>query len=112
MVRTVAGYVSEASTGIIPFILVDRDAISTEFALMDDTTRLHLPNNVNECLQSEFITPIEWPSFSRGLNPAQRVWHMLSQRVSALQPRSACVPELRRALLAEGSNIPLAYSAC
>ncbi|GFX48644.1 hypothetical protein TNCV_585411 [Trichonephila clavipes] len=50
-----------------------RSAMNTEFAFMDDNARLHQANIVNEFLQSEFITPIEWPAFSPGLNPAQHV---------------------------------------
>ncbi|GFX48665.1 hypothetical protein TNCV_407761 [Trichonephila clavipes] len=47
-----------------------RGAMSTEFVFMDDIVCLHQANTVNKYLQSEFITPIEWPPFSPGLNPA------------------------------------------
>ncbi|GFW15446.1 transposable element Tcb1 transposase [Trichonephila clavipes] len=81
-------------------------ARSTEFVFIDDNVRLPQANIVNEGLQSEFITPIEWPAFSPDLNPAQHVWPMLDQRVPALQSRLTCVQEFRRALLAGRNNFP------
>ncbi|GFX45349.1 uncharacterized protein TNCV_1026091 [Trichonephila clavipes] len=71
---------------------------STDFVFMDDNTRLHQENIVNEYLQIEFINLIELPAFSSGLNPALHVWHMLDQRVSVFKPRPIRVLELRRAL--------------
>ncbi|GFV36933.1 hypothetical protein TNCV_1940191 [Trichonephila clavipes] len=65
---------------------------------MDDNSRLHQASIVNEYLRSEIITPIEWSTFSPGLNPAHHM-HMLDRNLSALQPRPTCVLELRTASL-------------
>ncbi|GFW74856.1 transposable element Tcb2 transposase [Trichonephila clavipes] len=54
--------------------------MGAEFLLMDDNARPHRSNIVDECLQSEDITP--------------------------RQPPPTCLPELRRALLDEWFNIP------
>ncbi|GFV56568.1 transposable element Tcb2 transposase [Trichonephila clavipes] len=57
-----------------------RGAMGAEFLFMDDNARPHRANIVDECLQSEDITP--------------------------RQPPPTCLPELRRALLDEWCNIP------
>ncbi|GFT46077.1 transposable element Tc3 transposase [Trichonephila clavipes] len=85
-------------------VMVEGD-MSTEFEFMHDNTRLHQANIVSEFLHSEFITPIKWPAFSPGLKPAQHVWHKIGKRNSTLQLPSTCKQKLRRALLAEGSNL-------
>ncbi|GFT60433.1 colorectal mutant cancer protein [Trichonephila clavipes] len=63
-------------------------------------------NIVDECLQSEDITRMDWPAYSPDLNPIEHVWDMLGRR--QLQPvnPSHLSPELRRALLDEWCNIP------
>ena len=78
-----------------------KGAMGAAFVFMNDNTRPHRANIVNECLQSEDMT-----AFSPGLNPIEHVWDMLGRRVAARQPPPTCVPELRRALLAEWSNLP------
>ncbi|GFX22590.1 DDE_3 domain-containing protein [Trichonephila clavipes] len=72
---------------------------------MDDNARLHRANIVDECLQLEDITRINWPAYSPDLNPIEHVWDMLGRRIAAHQPPPICLPELRRALLDEGCNI-------
>ncbi|GFW36987.1 transposable element Tcb1 transposase [Trichonephila clavipes] len=57
-----------------------KGTMSSEFAFMDDNARLHQANIVNECLQSEFITPIEWPAFSPGMNLALHVCACLTNQ--------------------------------
>ncbi|GFX54638.1 transposable element Tc3 transposase [Trichonephila clavipes] len=56
---------------------------------------------VDECLQSEDITRMDWPAYSSGLNPIEHVWDMLGRRIAARQPPPTCLPELRRAWLDE-----------
>ncbi|GFV66495.1 transposable element Tcb2 transposase [Trichonephila clavipes] len=94
-----------------------RGAMGAEFLFMDDNTRPHRANIVDECLQSEDITLMDWPAYSPDLNPIQHVCDMLGRRIAARQPPPTFLPELRRALLDEWCNIPqdqidIFYSAC
>ncbi|GFV08270.1 transposable element Tc3 transposase [Trichonephila clavipes] len=83
-----------------------RGAVGAEFLFMDDHARYHHANIVDECLQSEDITRMDWPAYSPDLYPIEHVWDMLGRRIAARQPPSTCLPELRRALLDEWCNIP------
>ncbi|GBM66562.1 hypothetical protein AVEN_198882-1 [Araneus ventricosus] len=80
--------------------------MGAEFLFMDDNARPHRANIVDECLQSEDITRMDWPAYSQDLNPIEHVWDMLGRRIAARQPPPTCLPELRRALLDEWCNIP------
>ncbi|GFV28005.1 transposable element Tcb2 transposase [Trichonephila clavipes] len=46
-----------------------RGAMGAEFLFMDDNTRPHRANIVDECLQSEDITRMDWAAYSPDLNP-------------------------------------------
>ncbi|GBN99503.1 hypothetical protein AVEN_186231-1 [Araneus ventricosus] len=46
-----------------------RGAMGAEFLFMDDNARSHRANIVDECLQSEDITRMDWPAYSPDLNP-------------------------------------------
>ncbi|GFX35161.1 transposable element Tc3 transposase [Trichonephila clavipes] len=80
--------------------------MGAEFLFMDDNARPHRANTVDECLQSEDITRMDWPAYSPDLNPIEHVWDMLDRRIATRQPPPTCLPELRRALLDEWCNIP------
>ncbi|GFU90704.1 transposable element Tc3 transposase [Trichonephila clavipes] len=83
-----------------------RGTIGAEFLFMDDNVRPHRANIVDECLQSEDITRMDWSTYLPDLNPIEHVWDMLGRRIAARQPSPTCLPELRRALLDEWCNIP------
>ncbi|GFX59008.1 transposable element Tcb1 transposase [Trichonephila clavipes] len=76
-----------------------RGPMGAEFLFMDENARPHHANIVDECLQLEDITRMDWPAYSLDLNPIEHVWDMLSRRIAALQRPLFCLPELRRALL-------------
>ncbi|GFX53678.1 transposable element Tc3 transposase [Trichonephila clavipes] len=83
-----------------------RCAMSAEFQFMDGNARPHPANIVDECLQSEDITRMDWSAYSLDLNPIEHVWDMLGRRIAAHLPPPTRLPELRRALLDEWCNIP------
>ncbi|GFU30990.1 transposable element Tcb1 transposase [Trichonephila clavipes] len=76
-------------------------AMGAEVLFMDDNARPHHANIVDECLQSEDITRMDWPAYSPDLNPIEHVWDMLGRRIAARQPPPTCLPEHWRALLDE-----------
>ncbi|GFY20939.1 transposable element Tcb1 transposase [Trichonephila clavipes] len=75
-----------------------RGAMGAEFLIMNENARPHRANIVDECLQSEDISRMNWPAYSPDLNPIEHVWDMLGRRIAARQPPPTCLPELRRAL--------------
>ncbi|GFU15773.1 uncharacterized protein TNCV_2367421 [Trichonephila clavipes] len=77
-----------------------------EFLFLDDNARTHRANIVDECLQSEDITRMDWLAYSSDLNRIEHVWDMLGRGIAAHQPPPSCLAELWRALLDEWCNIP------
>ncbi|GFX00974.1 transposable element Tcb1 transposase [Trichonephila clavipes] len=56
-----------------------RGAMGAEFLFMDDNVRPRRANIVDECLQSEDITRMDWPAYSLDLNSIELVWDMLGR---------------------------------
>ncbi|GFW79830.1 transposable element Tcb1 transposase [Trichonephila clavipes] len=80
--------------------------MGAEFLFMDDNASPHRANIVDECLQLEDITRMDWPLYSPDLNLIEHVWDMFGRRIAARQPPPSCLPELRTSLLDELCNIP------
>ncbi|GFV66627.1 potassium voltage-gated channel subfamily H member 8 [Trichonephila clavipes] len=55
-----------------------RGAMVAEFLFMDDNAHPYRANIVDECLQSEDITRMDWPAYSPDLNPIEHVINYLS----------------------------------
>ncbi|GFV46300.1 transposable element Tcb1 transposase [Trichonephila clavipes] len=51
-----------------------RGAMGAEFLFMDDNGHPHRANIVDECLQSEDTTRMDWPAYSPDLNPIEQGW--------------------------------------
>ncbi|GFW27352.1 transposable element Tcb1 transposase [Trichonephila clavipes] len=83
-----------------------RCVLGAEFLFMDENARPYLVNIVDECLQSEDITRMDWPANSPDLNPIEHVWDMLDRRIKARQPPATFLLEIRRALLDKWCNFP------
>ncbi|GFW91204.1 transposable element Tcb1 transposase [Trichonephila clavipes] len=83
-----------------------RGAMRAEFLFMDDNARCHRANIVDECLQLEDITRMDWRAYPPDLNSIEHVWDMLGRRIAARQHPPTCPSELRKALLDEWCNIP------
>ncbi|GFW72757.1 transposable element Tcb1 transposase [Trichonephila clavipes] len=83
-----------------------RGAMGAEFPFMDDNARPHRENIVDECLQSENITRMDWPAYSLDLNPIEHVWDMLGRRIAARQPPSHLSTGTSEGMLDEWCNIP------
>ncbi|GFY28895.1 DDE_3 domain-containing protein [Trichonephila clavipes] len=73
---------------------------------MDDNARPHRTQIVDECLESDYITRMDWPDYSPDLNTIENVWYMLGRRIAVRQPPPTCLPEHGRAWLDEWCNIP------
>ncbi|GFV60566.1 transposable element Tcb2 transposase [Trichonephila clavipes] len=62
-----------------------RGAMGTKFLFTDDNARPHRANIVDECLQSEDISRMNWSAYSPDLNSIEHVWDMLGRRIEARQ---------------------------
>ncbi|GFV12418.1 transposable element Tcb2 transposase [Trichonephila clavipes] len=81
-------------------------AIGDDFILMDDNSRPHRGNLVEDSLFEEGIVRMEWPACSPDMDPIEHVWDALGRRVAGRQPPPQTLQELERALLEEWDRIP------
>ncbi|GFV19131.1 transposable element Tcb2 transposase [Trichonephila clavipes] len=89
-----------------PIVVPYAAAIGDDFILMDDNSRPHRANLVEDSLFEEGIVRLEWPACSPDMNPTENVWDALGRRVAGRQPPPQTLQELERALLEEWDRIP------
>ncbi|GFS49153.1 transposable element Tcb2 transposase [Trichonephila clavipes] len=68
-----------------PIVVPYAAAIGDDFILMDDNSRPHRDNLVEDSLFEEGIVRMEWPACSSDMNPIEHVWNALERRVAGHQ---------------------------
>ncbi|GFX72366.1 transposable element Tcb2 transposase [Trichonephila clavipes] len=89
-----------------PIVVPYAAAIGDDFILMNDNSRPHRANLVEDSLFEEGIVRMEWPACSPDMDPIEHVWDALGRRVAGRQPPPQALQELERALLEEWDRIP------
>ncbi|GFW60700.1 transposable element Tcb2 transposase [Trichonephila clavipes] len=69
-----------------PIVVPYAAAIGDDFILMDDNSRPHRANLVEDSPFEEGIVRMEWPACSPDMNPIEHVWDALGRRVAGRQP--------------------------
>ncbi|GFX14736.1 transposable element Tc3 transposase [Trichonephila clavipes] len=73
---------------------------------MDDNARPHRSLAVEELLESEDITRMDWPAYSPDLNPIEHVWDALGRRIAARLHHPENTQQLKQMLIEEWVLLP------
>ncbi|GFX76205.1 transposable element Tcb2 transposase [Trichonephila clavipes] len=73
---------------------------------MDDIARPHRTLSIEELLESEYITRMDWPAYSPDLNPIEHVWNVLGRRIAARLHHSENILQLKQMLIEEWALLP------
>ncbi|GFU72624.1 transposable element Tcb2 transposase [Trichonephila clavipes] len=73
---------------------------------MDDNARPHRTLAVEELLESEDVTRMDWPAYSPDLNPFEHVWDALSRRIAARLHLPEDTQQLKQMLIEEWALLP------
>ncbi|GFW66952.1 transposable element Tcb2 transposase [Trichonephila clavipes] len=91
---------------LLPHVQLFRSAIGPDFIFMDDNARPHRTLAVEELLESEDITRMDWPAYSPDLNPIEHVWDALERRTTALLHHLKNTQKLKQMLIEEWALLP------
>ncbi|GFU30449.1 transposable element Tc1 transposase [Trichonephila clavipes] len=91
---------------LLPYVRLFRGAIGPDFSFMDDNAQPHRILAVEELLESEDITQMDWPACSPDLNPIEHVWDALGRRIAALLHHPENTQQLKQMLIEEWALIP------
>ncbi|GFW91740.1 transposable element Tcb2 transposase [Trichonephila clavipes] len=91
---------------LLPHVRLFRGAIGPDFIFMDDIARPHRTPAVEELLESEDISRMDWPAYSPDLNPIEHVWDALGRRIAARLHHSENTQQLKQMLIEEWALLP------
>ncbi|GFY19075.1 transposable element Tcb2 transposase [Trichonephila clavipes] len=88
-----------------PIVVPYAAAIGDDFILLDNNSRPHRANLIEDFLFEEGIIRMEWSACPPDMNPIEHVWDALGRRVAVRQPSPQTLQELERAILEEWDRI-------
>ncbi|GFV52817.1 transposable element Tc1 transposase [Trichonephila clavipes] len=91
---------------LLPHVRLFPGAIGPDFIFMDDNARPHRSLAVEELLESEDITRMDWPAYSPDLNPIEHVWDALGRRTAARLHHPENTQQLKQMLIEEWTLLP------
>ncbi|GFW18680.1 transposable element Tc3 transposase [Trichonephila clavipes] len=91
---------------LLPHVRLFRGVIDPDFIFIDDNARPHRTLAVEELLESEDITRMDWPAYSPDLNPLEHVWGALGRRIAARLHHPENTQQLKQMLIEEWALLP------
>ncbi|GFU26128.1 transposable element Tcb2 transposase [Trichonephila clavipes] len=91
---------------LLPHVRLFRGATGPDFIFMDDNARPYRSLAVEELLESEDITRMDWPAYSPDLNPIEHVWDALGRRIAARLHHPENTQQLKQILIEEWALLP------
>ncbi|GFV20878.1 transposable element Tcb2 transposase [Trichonephila clavipes] len=91
---------------LLPQVRLFRGAIGPDLIFRDGNARPHRTLAVEELLESEDITLMDWPAYSPDLNPIEHVWDALGRRIAARLHHPENTQQLKQMLIEEWALLP------
>ncbi|GFU11332.1 transposable element Tcb2 transposase [Trichonephila clavipes] len=91
---------------LLPHVRLFRGAIGPDFIFMDDNAWPHQTLVVQELLEIEDITRMDWPAYSSDLNPIEHVWDALGKRIASRLHHPEITQQLKQILIEECAHLP------
>ncbi|GFW67895.1 transposable element Tcb2 transposase [Trichonephila clavipes] len=86
---------------LLPHVCLFRGAIGPDFIFLDDNARTHRTLAVEELMEREDITRMDWPAYSPDLNPIEHVRDALGRRIAARLHHPENTQQLKQMLIEE-----------
>ncbi|GFX16751.1 transposable element Tcb2 transposase [Trichonephila clavipes] len=91
---------------IFPHVHLFRGAIGPDFIFMDENARPHRTADIQQLLESENITQINWPQFSLDLNSTEHAWNTLEKHLTTRLHLPRNTQQLKQLLIEEWALLP------